>query len=77
MTTFQAVLKHVGSPAASLMVWAGTGVVSFLGALCYSELALLLPESGSDYTYIKRGISVSNSLLKNVTKFFCLKFKQR
>ena len=38
------------------MVWAGTGVISFLGALCYSELALLLPESGSDYTYIKRGM---------------------
>jgi amino acid transporter len=53
---FQAVLRHAGSPAASLMVWAGTGIVSFLGALCYSELALLMPESGSDYTYIKRGV---------------------
>ena len=52
---FQAVLQHAGSPAAALIVWAGTGIVSFLGALCYAELALLLPESGSDYTYIKRG----------------------
>jgi len=55
ISMFQAVLKSAGSPAAALIVWAGTGVVSFLGALCYSELALMLPESGSDYTYIKRG----------------------
>jgi len=48
-------LLFAGSPAAALLVWLGTGIVSFLGALCYAELALRIPEAGSDYSYIKKG----------------------
>ena len=37
------VLQHVESGGASLLVWAGAGVVALLAGLCYSELSIALP----------------------------------
>ena len=39
------VLQHVESGGASLLVWAGAGVVALLAGLCYSELSIALPVS--------------------------------
>ncbi|XP_004387657.1 b(0,+)-type amino acid transporter 1-like [Trichechus manatus latirostris] len=52
--TPQRVLIYMGSPGASLVVWATCGFLATLGALCYAELGALIPESGGDYTYILR-----------------------
>ncbi|XP_006167728.1 b(0,+)-type amino acid transporter 1 isoform X2 [Tupaia chinensis] len=50
----QGVLVHMGSPGASLVVWAACGLLAMLGALCYAELSALIPESGGEYAYILR-----------------------
>ncbi|XP_075838193.1 b(0,+)-type amino acid transporter 1-like [Microtus pennsylvanicus] len=50
----QGVLVYMGSPGASLVVWATCGLLAMLGALCYAEMGSLVPETGGDYAYILR-----------------------
>ena len=47
--TPKSVLAYVGSPGMALVIWASTGFVCMIGALCYAELALMLP-GGRSYT---------------------------
>ncbi|XP_069029099.1 b(0,+)-type amino acid transporter 1 [Embiotoca jacksoni] len=50
----QYVLSTIGSPGASLIIWACCGVVAMLGGLCYAELGTVIPESGAEYIYMLR-----------------------
>ncbi|XP_051941738.1 b(0,+)-type amino acid transporter 1-like isoform X2 [Hippocampus zosterae] len=50
----QYVLSAIGSPGASLVIWAACGLLAMLGGLCYAELGTVIPESGGEYIYMMR-----------------------
>lgn len=50
----QFVMGYVGSPGASLVIWAVAGVVAMFAALSYAELGTIISESGADFIYILR-----------------------
>ncbi|MBM3997614.1 MAG: amino acid permease [Planctomycetes bacterium] len=54
--TAPAIFENVYSPWQALGVWLFCGVLSFIGALCYAELATTYPRSGGDYVYLTRGL---------------------
>ena len=49
-------LKAVGSWALSLLVWFVSGLLALCGALCWAELATLLPRQGGTYIFIKEAL---------------------
>jgi APA family basic amino acid/polyamine antiporter len=46
------VATSAGSISTSLTLWALGGVLSLCGALCYAEMAVRVPRSGSEYRYL-------------------------
>lgn len=52
-----------GSPVTMLVAWVLGGVLSFIGALTYAELATTYPSAGGDYTFLTRAYGKSVSFL--------------
>uniref|UniRef100_A0A7N6FDM8 Zmp:0000001267 n=1 Tax=Anabas testudineus TaxID=64144 RepID=A0A7N6FDM8_ANATE len=50
----QTVLSTIGSPGASLVLWACCGLLVILVSFCYAELGTVIKESGGEYIYILR-----------------------
>ncbi|XP_004084716.1 b(0,+)-type amino acid transporter 1 [Oryzias latipes] len=50
----QTVLSSIGSPGASLLVWACCGLLVITVSFCYAELGTVIEESGGEYIYILR-----------------------
>jgi len=48
------VAENAGSPTLAMGVWLLGGAVSFIGAVCYAELASAYPHAGGDYHYFQR-----------------------
>jgi len=57
------VASNSGSETAFLAFWIIAGFVSFIGALCYSELASSYPHAGGEYFYLKRAFGQRVSFL--------------
>ena len=52
--TAPAIFSNVPSPAVALLLWVAGGVLTFVGGLCYAELASTYPRSGGDYVYLTK-----------------------
>ncbi len=52
--TAPTIFSFSGSPANALVIWALGGVLAFIGALCYAELATSYPRDGGDYVYLTK-----------------------
>jgi amino acid transporter len=50
--TSTGVLEETKSPGVALIVWTLSGLISLIGAYCYTELGTLIQTSGGDYAYI-------------------------
>lgn len=48
------IFQNVASPWVGLAVWVAGGILTFMGGLCYAELASTYPRSGGDYVYLTR-----------------------
>jgi basic amino acid/polyamine antiporter, APA family len=57
------VASIAGSPMAMLTAWTLGGVLSFIGALTYAELATTYPSAGGDYTFLTRAYGRNVSFL--------------
>lgn len=49
--------KFLQSSSQLLLVWALGGFIAFLGALCFSELGTMFPESGGQVVYLEKAFS--------------------
>src|SRR5215813_7582529 len=45
--------RQVNSPALLLGAWLVTGFMTIVGALCYGELAAMMPRAGGQYVYLR------------------------
>jgi len=48
------IFKHTDSPLTAMTLWLLAGIASYLGALCYAELATTYPRDGGDINYLGR-----------------------
>lgn len=57
------VAANAGSESAVIGVWLAGGVISIIGALCYTELAAAYPHAGGDYHYLNRALGQTPAFL--------------
>jgi APA family basic amino acid/polyamine antiporter len=63
------ITRNVGSSGWLLVVWAITGVLALVGALCYGELATMMPRAGGQYVYLSEAYSPLVGFLYGWTLF--------
>src|SRR5688572_6698173 len=79
--------SQLGSPIWLTLVWVIAGLFSLFGALIYSELGAMLPETGGIYVYFRRmfgdffaflygwaGFSVINTTAVAAIAFICAQY---
>ncbi len=64
--------RQVGSPGWLLVVWLVTGLLTVTGALCYGELAAMMPHAGGQYVYLREAFSPLWGFLYGWTLFLVI-----
>jgi len=57
------VAAHAGSEIVTLSLWLIGGLISFIGALCYAELASTYPNTGGEYHFIVKSYGKKTAFL--------------
>ena len=57
------VAAAISDPNMLLAVWCLGGLMALIGALCYAELAAMLPHNGGDYWYLRTAFGSKLSLV--------------
>ena len=69
-TTTGLMLARVESGALVLACWVAGGLTALAGALCYAELAAILPQAGGEYVYLREIYGPRAAFLTGWTSFF-------
>ena len=64
---------NVEDPLIVLAVWLAAGLPALVGAICYGELAAMIPEAGGDYVFLRRAWGRLTSFLYGWTVFAIMK----
>ena len=64
-------LQEVGSWGLSLLIWFSSGLMAMCGALCWAEMATILPRQGGTYIFIKEALGSFPAFLYITTRSQC------
>ena len=64
--------REVNSPALLLGAWLVTGFMTIVGALCYGELAAMMPRAGGQYVYLREALGPLWGFLYGWTLFLVI-----
>jgi APA family basic amino acid/polyamine antiporter len=64
--------RLVDSPALLLAAWIVTGFMTIVGALCYGELAAMMPHAGGQYVYLREALGPIWGFLYGWTLFLVI-----
>jgi basic amino acid/polyamine antiporter, APA family len=66
------IAREVNSPALLIGAWAVTGFMTVVGALCYGELAAMMPRAGGQYVYLREALGPLWGFLYGWTLFLVI-----
>ncbi len=61
--------RAVGSPAYLLLLWIITGIITLMAALCYGELAAMMPKAGGQFIYLQSAFGNATAFVYGWTVF--------
>jgi basic amino acid/polyamine antiporter, APA family len=64
--------REVNSPALLIGAWMVTGFMTIVGALCYGELAAMMPRAGGQYVYLREALGPLWGFLYGWTLFLVI-----
>ncbi len=64
--------REVDSPALLIGAWLVTGFMTIVGALCYGELAAMMPRAGGQYVYLREALGPLWGFLYGWTLFLVI-----
>src|SRR6202030_1420292 len=64
--------REVDSPALLIGAWLVTGFLTIVGALCYGELAAMMPRAGGQYVYLREALGPLWGFLYGWTLFLVI-----
>ena len=66
------IAREVNSPALLIGAWVVTGFMTIVGALCYGELAAMMPRAGGQYVYLREALGPLWGFLYGWTLFLVI-----
>ena len=64
--------REVNSPGLLILAWLVTGFMTITGALCYGELAAMMPRAGGQYVYLRESLGPLFGFLYGWTLFLVI-----
>src|SRR5260221_14433535 len=66
------IARDVQSPGLLILTWFVTGFLTIVGALCYGELAAMMPRAGGQYVYLREAFGPLVGFLYGWTLFLVI-----
>jgi basic amino acid/polyamine antiporter, APA family len=66
------IAREVSSPGLMILAWVITGFMTVVGALCYGELAAMMPRAGGQYVYLRESLGPLWGFLYGWTLFLVI-----